>query len=477
MRRRAFPLLLGLSLTAAALAAPVVSTSRSGELAVVTVRTPAAWSLLTGHGVRVVEKFAGLGSGVVQLSSGHSVSWLRSLPVISSVSSDVSVHVQGDSYSGSGAGVLASAALPAKAAGLTGAGVGIAVVDTGVSDTAALARSSGRLVDATDTSGEASFVDGYGHGTAMANLVAGGAAPSTGGAAVGAAPDATVFNVKVADAAGTTSLSKVLKGLYWVYQNADSRNIKVVLLALSADRPGDTYSPDPLTAAADKLRESGLTVVVAVGNEAGVAGDPAFDPSLVAVGALDTTANPPVPAPFSGGAVVDAVTRPDVYVAGVRILSILPDDSALARLYPSAKQPGGLWRGSGTSQASAIAAGVAADFIASSGQTNPDVVRAALILGSAAKNGQSLVTGRLPRRVYRDTTNDGRLLFSSSSWSSSSWSSSSWSASSWSSSSWSSSSWSSSSWSSSSWSSSSWSSSSWSASSWSSSSWSSRWWE
>ncbi|MBC7375546.1 MAG: S8 family serine peptidase, partial [Frankiales bacterium] len=98
-----------------------------------------------------------------------------------------------------------------------GRGVRVAVVDTGVSDTTALDRSSGRLVDAFDVGGAAApYTDGYGHGTFMASILAGGPVAGSGGHPVGVAPGATVLVVRVAGADGGTSLSQVLAGLDWV---------------------------------------------------------------------------------------------------------------------------------------------------------------------------------------------------------------------------------------------------------------------
>ena len=103
-----------------------------------------------------------------------------------------------------------------------GSGVHVALIDTGVSDNAYLNRASGHLVDAIDTSGlvdddgtgdptteiqtTGTFTDGYGHGTFMASLIAGGGSVK-GGRTLGVAPGATVDVVKVADADGQSRRS------------------------------------------------------------------------------------------------------------------------------------------------------------------------------------------------------------------------------------------------------------------------------
>src|SRR5206468_6209055 len=85
---------------------------------------------------------------------------------------------------GSSDGVLAAKVVGGDAGkDGTGRGVNVALLDTGVSDSAALSRDSGRITDGVDVSSLSSggaartsgqFTDGYGHGTFMASLIAGG---------------------------------------------------------------------------------------------------------------------------------------------------------------------------------------------------------------------------------------------------------------------------------------------------------------
>ncbi|HTC71134.1 MAG TPA: S8 family serine peptidase, partial [Acidothermaceae bacterium] len=182
-------------------------------------------------------------------------------------------------------GVIAPTTLGGKAGKPhAGRGVTVALIDTGVSDTAALNRASGRLVDAVDTSGlntpngrvleNGTFNDGYGHGTFMASLIAGGQVPGSGDTGLGVAPGATIDVVKVADADGNTSLAAVLAGLDWVATHSDQ--VDVANLSLSVDPPASRYGIDPLNFAVTLTRSAGVTVVVAAGNTPGVVGDPGF---------------------------------------------------------------------------------------------------------------------------------------------------------------------------------------------------------
>jgi serine protease AprX len=462
-------------------------------------------------GVRVVARYPNVAAAVVT-GSRAAIQSLAHAPGVRGVSPDVTLTTASDSHQ-SGRSVFSWTGLGGEAGiAHAGAGVTVALLDTGVSDTPALDRASGRLVDGVDTShlaegGDAStagrFTDGYGHGTFMATLIAGGRVSGTGNRGLGVAPSARVVVVKVADDQGTTSLSEVLAGLDWIAVQAPK--IQLVNIALAHPRPGAAYGEDPLTVAVEHVQAAGVAVIAAVGNVPGQVGDPGLDPRVLTVGAADLVShgNDARVASFSGYGSVAGVRKPDVVASGVGVLGMLPAGSTVARANPQAEHRGGLWRGSGTSESTAIATGVAAEFLSSHpqatlSQVKPSLRAAAESIGDSRRAGRGLLgmadeavastpsstgEGSLDSAAFtRDAWRGGdwRDLLdsawsptsSASSWSASSWSSQAWQASSWSASSWSASSWSGSSWSGSSWSGSSWSGSSWSGSSWSGSSWS-----
>jgi serine protease AprX len=495
--------------------------------AVVVVR-PGVQLPLRVPGGRVLDVFSRVGSEFVRAPMS-SLAALASDPRVAGVSPDRTGRVAGNDYGdddnrggggrgdghGNGRGddhgdqsdgLFASDWLGGAAGdGDTGRGVNVALLDTGLTDTAALNRASGRITDGVDvsrlaaggparTSGQ--FTDGYGHGTFLASLIAGGPVPGSDGQALGVAPAARIVVVKVADDHGITSLSQVLAGMDWVAAHA--RAIQVVNIALAVDRPtAPAYGADPLTAAVEHVRETGVLVVAAVGNTPGQVGDPGMDPQSLTVGAADLSSRNPQIAPFSGSGVVAGVAKPDVVASGVHLLGLVSPNAEISRANPSGWQPNGLFRGSGTSEATAVTSGVAAAWFANHPGASPVAAKAAL-RGAAAGGSRNPRAGaglvQLSNGNAYGRADLGESGFDSgawranawrhgdwvsllaSSWSGPAWSASSWSASSWSASSWSASSWSASSWSASSWSASSWSASSWSASSWSASSWSSYSW-
>lgn len=391
-------------------------------------------------------------------------------------------------------GIVAPNSLGGQAGrGNAGNGVTVALIDTGVSDTPALNRASGQLVDAVDTSGlntdngkiveHGTFADGYGHGTFMASIIAGGKVAGSGNVALGVAPGATVDVVKVADDQGNTSLAAVLAGLNWVATHSDS--VDVANLSLSVDRPSSSYGIDPLNMAVTLTRDSGVTVVVAAGNTAGVVGDPGFDPASLTVGAADTTGKKSTVASFSGYDNVDGVSKPDVVAAGVNVLGEMPADSIISQQFPGARQPSGLFRGSGTSQSTAIVSGLAALYLQEHKWASPLQVKAAIrsaatSIAGGSTDGQGLVgvptgaaynplnTGELSLNVgqWYSTASQWGDLFTSGVFDSRRWSARRWSADGWDSRRWSGVSFDSRRWSSRRWSTETWDCRRWSAAFW-----------
>ncbi|MCU1602527.1 MAG: peptidase and in, kexin, sedolisin [Frankiales bacterium] len=410
-------------------------------------------------GVQVVGSLPALHMAVVRGHEG-ALAQLARTPGVRGLDLDNSVTLDSRHGDDSNGANLASEGLDGRAGKPdAGNGVRIAVVDTGVSDTDALNRASGRLVDAVDAStpGQTrtggTYPDGYGHGTFMATVIAGGAADGTKGKPLGIAPAATVLNVRVANQDGSTSLSRVIGGLEWIAAHAGQ--VDVANLALSHDRPKKAYGADPLTDAVEKVRDAGVTVVVASGNERGQVGDPGFDPRVLTVGAADIDTGRV--APFSGSDNIYGYAKPDVVASGVDVLGLLPLGSVIERAASTKHLPHGLFRGSGTSQATAITSGLAAIYLNANPGSTAAQVKAAIRCGAGdvhgRRDGQGLVTTTTtpcagPDGQALDGSGDatGETSFDASSWSASSWSASSWSASSWSASSWSASSWSGDSW-------------------------------
>ena len=419
-------------------------------------------------------------------------------------------------------------------AGITGAGVDVALIDSGVVPVNGL-TAPGKIINGPDLSFEASaenlrHLDTFGHGTHMAGIIAGKdddlstvSDLMSHDTYAGVAPNARILNVKVANARGATDVSQVLAAIDWVVQHRNDNGMNVRVLSLSFGTDGvQDYVIDPLAYAVEVAWRKGIVVVVAAGNSGyGTAklNNPAYDPYVIAVGADDTNGtidvnDDVIPAWSSRG---DGTRNPDLVAPGKSIAGLRAPGSYVDETNPTARVGSRLFRGSGTSQATAAVSGAAALLLQQRPNLTPDQVKklltstaAPLPAGDPVAQGAGLInvknaaaaatplyvqswipstgTGSLEAaRGSAHVTMDGVELngerdifgaawngtsWSGTSWSGGTWNGTSWSGTSWSGTSWSGTSWSGSSWSGTSWSGTSWSGTSWSGSSWSGSSWS-----
>ena len=364
-------------LSVALLSVPMMTTHHSSPKvsALVRARTSAAAAdAVRSHGGTVTSELDVIG-GVVADVEGDRIAELTADPAVSGVDLDTAGDLQavlsGTSYDtetevGSmydTARLVGADKLWAR--GATGSGVGVALLDSGVQPSAFFGT---RLVAGADFSGaNNSLADGYGHGTHMAGIIAGssGTVGSTTGF-TGIAPRATIFSVRVADNTGATSLMRILQGLDWVYKNHVALNIKIVNMSVGVPAYGD-YTRDPIVAAAQRLWYDEVTVVASAGNIGPGLNltSPAIDPTIIAVGAVDTKATlattDDAPASFSAGAATANDRSPTVVVPARSIQSIKATGSTMALAAPATSLVGTTFiRGTGTSQAAAIVSGEAA---------------------------------------------------------------------------------------------------------------------
>jgi serine protease AprX len=278
--------------------------------------------------------------------------------------------------------------------GYTGAGVDVALIDSGVAPVPGLDR-AGKIVYGPDVSFE-SGVDGlhnldtFGHGTHMAGIIAG-----RGDGFRGVAPGARIVSLKAADALGRTSVGQVIAAIKWVveHRTANGLNIRVLNLSFGASQV-QSYQVDDLAYAVEQAWQAGIAVVVSAGNDgAGSNGlaDPAFDPYVIAVGADNPQGTTDVSddnvTTFSSRG--DSQRDPDVIAPGKSVLSLRVPGSYLDQAYPDARVGDNLFRGSGTSQAAAVVSGVAALIIDQRPRITPDQLKALLQSTAQAIPGAS----------------------------------------------------------------------------------------
>jgi serine protease AprX len=467
-----------------------------------------------------VQKPLDIVDGVAATVPGSRLGELSRDPAVGAVTADRRTQFEDFTYSDT---TVASNFVKTARVGTTwskgylGSGIGVAVLDTGISE---MPDFAGRLVHGPDLSGEGTLVDNYGHGTAMAGAVGGSgqdSASQKGGAYTGAAPKATLVAVKVAGRNGVADVSTVLAGMHWVSAYKDQFNIRVLNLSWGTASTQDP-AVDPLNYAVERLWKQGIVVVVAAGNSgpnSGTITKPADDPLVITASAYDDKGNldasdDALPAWSSRGPTAQGLTKPDLLVPGRTIVTARSYGSYVEVSNPKALVAPSYIKGSGTSQAAAVTSGLAALILAAHPDYTPDQVKqvlkstavpmpgktaneqgagrvnlngaqtadpgpAASQVGSANGLG-SIEASRAGNHVTTScngtsTVIQGEMDVNCQAWNGSSWTGSSWTGSSWTGSSWTGSSWTGSSWTGSSWTGSSWTGSSWTGGTWNGSSW------
>jgi serine protease AprX len=381
---------------------------------------------------------------------------------------------------------LAAMNLGENTSGSAGAGVGVALIDTGVDETDQLA---GRVVHGPNYSDGDDGVDDYGHGTFMAGLIAGASGPE--GLHDGVAPGAHVVSLKLAGRDGVTSLAKVLDAIGWVVVNQEEHGIRVLNLSIGV--PTDRApQADPLAAAVEAAWASGITVVAAAGNEgAGTVTSPGRDPWVLTVGSTDTNGTPAVEddtvPDWSGSGKVVGNHKAELLAPGAGVVSLAAPGSWIAETYPEAAVEGGYFRGSGTSMSTALVSGAVASLLGSRPDATPDDVKGALVSTGAAIAGTpsraidlAAAEAAAPDDAWQQDHPiafdqlDGRLkqgmpwsqTSASESWARASWARASWARASWARASWARASWARASWARASWARASWARASWATVGW-----------
>lgn len=332
---------------------------------------------------------------------------LRTTPGVTAVTVDHAVRLKADKWLDDG-GKNAPVEAIKKAAGgkktnkvidmasLTGAGIGVALIDSGVAPVRGLDQ-PGKVINGPDLSFESqdpglADLDTYGHGTHMAGIIAGSdpATPAGTPRFDGLAPGAHLISLKVAAADGASDVSQVIGAIDWVVTHRDDPglNIRVLNLSFGTDSAqGATL--DPLSYAVEAAWRKGIVVVVSVGNDGAAATRvtmPAANPYVIAVGAADAagtgTRTDDTVATFSSRG--NTSRHADLLATGRSVVSLRNPGSYIDTEFPTARvaDAGGeerLFRGSGTSQAAAVVSGSVALLLQQRPSLTPDQVKSLLV--------------------------------------------------------------------------------------------------
>ncbi len=345
--------------------------------------------------------------------------------------------------------------------GYRGAGIGIAVIDSGVttwhddltyqgSSWLVRTKNGQRVAAFVDfVNGRTSPYDDNGHGTHVAGIIAGNGYDSLGVRA-GIAPDAHLASLKVLDGNGRGVISNVIAAFDWAIANKSAYNLRVINLSVGA-AVTESYRTDPLTLAAKRAVDAGIVVVTAAGNlgknslgqaQYGAIGAPGNAPWVITVGAYSHEGtvwrSDDVMAEFSsrGPSAFDYEAKPDIVAPGVGTVSLSDPGGLLYLTKPTALLSGsivGLLGGaypyfslSGTSMASPVVAGSVALMLQANPSLTPNLVKAILEYTAQVYPGYDALTqgagflntkGAVDLAVYFKTAQPGQPYPHPSEWS------------------------------------------------------------
>ena len=225
---------------------------------------------LSATGFQLVHRYQ-TAPGLVAEVTSQGLDILRRHPDVWAVAPDMRLHV---TLSESAALIRADRVW--NELGLTGAGVNVAVLDSGVDlahpdladhIVAQHCFSKGDCPPGRTDEGE-SAQDEHGHGTHVAGIITSRGTVSPRGIA----PDAGIVAVRIMDATGSGWNSDLVAGLDWIVANQARLNVKVVNLSLGAGRYSDGCDAQDantilLGEAIGAVRRAGIVVVAASGNE------------------------------------------------------------------------------------------------------------------------------------------------------------------------------------------------------------------
>lgn len=305
---------------------------------------------------------------------------------------------------------LSGARIVQRAYGLDGAGVGVAVVDSGIAswhddltyagtNPAVRVQGNQRVADFVDlVKGAPSAYDDNGHGTHVSGIIAGNGYDS-GGAHTGIAPGSHIVSLKVLDQDGRGVISDVIAAFEYAIANRTRHNIRVVNLSVGA-AVTSSYRTDPLALAAKRAVDAGLVVVTAAGNVGqNKLGEPQWGgilapgnaPWVLTVGAfthkgtINRTDDAVAGFSSSGPTAFDYEAKPDLVASGVGTVSLNAPGSLLSSTKAAYLVSGTVNTAdkpylslSGTSMAAPVVSGTVALMLQANPTLTPNLVKAIL---------------------------------------------------------------------------------------------------
>ena len=249
--------------------------------------------------------------------------------------------------------------------GITGKNIGIAVLDTGISNHIDLNDNLVCFKDYINIRKTA--YDDNGHGSHVSGIIAGNGYKSKG-RFKGIAPDSKIIMLKCLDKNGNGKIDNAEKGLEFIIDNRDRFNIRIVNISVGSIKRTDDNESERLVNAVEELWKLGFVVIVAAGNngpDKGSVTAPGNAKSVITVGASDDNmvSGNDRRKNYSGrGPTKICVVKPEIVCPGTGIISC--------------NNRNGYSTKSGTSMAVPIVSGIVALMLESKPDlTNKDIKR------------------------------------------------------------------------------------------------------
>lgn len=210
--------------------------------------------------------------------------------------------------------------------GLTGKGVGVAVMDTGIFPHPDFGN---RIIGFADmVNRRRDPYDDCGHGSHICGII-GGSGALSGGQYQGMAPGCSLVAVKVLDRKGNGYAADVLAGIDWLLNRKDELGVRIVNISVGSGGKKNLNEDSALVRGVNQAWDAGLVVVVAAGNNGPgrmTITTPGISRKVITVGCSDDYQEIQVAGKrmvdYSGrGPTAACICKPDVVAPGSSVVS------------------------------------------------------------------------------------------------------------------------------------------------------------
>lgn len=360
------------------------------------------------------KELAGLGKYKRDLAAGRAVVVELKSRIAKRLEDNPNVRFVSPNRKVTGAMEFASPAIYADLAfssGWTGAGIGVAIIDSGVNlhpdfRTSTCGTATRVVYRENFVPGETSLDDGYGHGTHVASIIGGNgrcAETTMLRNFRGIAPGVNIISLRALDNRGAGTDASVIAAIDRAIALRTQFNIRVLNLSLGRGVQ-ESHQLDPLCLAVERAWRAGIVVVVSAGNMGrftptqgyGTIASPGNSPFVITVGAMNDRGtalrSDDIMTTYSskGPTLVDHIVKPDLVAPGNAIMAAQAQGRTLASLFPGniptrTYYTIGLGNSttymtlSGTSMAAPMVSGAAALLLQKTPSLTPNQVKARLM--------------------------------------------------------------------------------------------------